>query len=238
MANGPKKGKRKPNVVRTRVSTSSAVAIQAVQHEARDVLDDGGLLTGRMDQLARCGHRCGRSFSVGDDLDTGNERRRVGEVDTQEALGMGHGFSEGSDGNGGRVGTDHGIGAGSGADPGQGLVLDFQYLGNALLDEVGVGYSFLDVLGCPQVLLEDLCGSCREESVGDELVRLQQQAVVVLLRDLGRHIGKGNARATERQHLGDAAAHVAGADDGDLPGCVVGGGFGCFRSGHVQTAFV
>ena len=80
-----------------------------------------------------------------------------------------------------------------------------------------------------------------EQPVGDELVRLRQQAVVVLLRHLGGHVGQRNARPAEGQDLRDPAAHVAGADDGDLPGGVArcGCGWGCLLVfGHDQTAFV
>ncbi len=95
-------------------------------------------------------------------------------------------------------------------------MLDRDDFRNRLLDEVGVRHGFLDVLRGPKVLLQDLGGACREQAVRHELVGFGQKPLVVLLRHLGGHVGQGNARPAQRQDLGDAAAHVAGPDDGKL----------------------
>ena len=64
---------------------------------------------------------------------------------------------------------------------------------------------------------------CREQPGGNEFVRFRQQPLVVLLRHFGGHIRQRDACAAEGQDLRDPAAHVAGADDGDLAGGVDGG---------------
>ena len=97
-------------------------------------------------------------------------------------------------------------------------MLDLDDLGDGFFDEVGVCHGFLDVLGRPEVFLQDRGGAFREEPGGDEFVGFGQQPLVVLLRHFGGHVREGNAGAAERQDLGDPAAHVAGADDGDLAG--------------------
>jgi len=190
--------------------------LEAVQHEAGDVLDHGRFLVGGVDQVADRGNGLGGGALVRDDLHAGDERRRVGEVHTQETLRVGHGLGEFGDGDGGGVGADDGVRTGGGADAGQGLVLDRDDLGHCLLDEVGVGNGFLDVLRGPEVLLQDLGGPFGEQAVRHKLVRLGEQAFVVLLCHLGGHVSEGNAGPAKGEDLGNAAAHVAGSDDGEL----------------------
>ena len=101
-------------------------------------------------------------------------------------------------------------------------MLDLDDLGHGFFDEVGVCHGFLDVLGGPEVFLQDGGGACREQPLGHELVGFGQEPLVVLLRHLGGHVRECNPGAAEGQDLGDAAAHVAGADDGDLAGGVDG----------------
>ena len=106
-------------------------------------------------------------------------------------------------------------------------MLDLDDLGDGFLDEVGVRHGFLDVLGGPEVFLQDGGGTCGEEPRCNELVGFGQKPLVVLLRHFGGYVREGNPGAAERQDLGDPAAHVAGADDGDLAGGVDGGCGSC-----------
>ena len=241
MAKGPKNGSRKPKVVRTRVSTSSAVAISCSTSWAaswnsaywsRLSTKPVTSLTTAVCLLAACTRSrtaptvARRGAGVGDDFDAGDERRRVGEVHAQEAFRVGDRLGQVGDGDRGRVGADDGVRAGGRADAGEGLVLDLDDLGDGFFDEVGVRHGLLDVLGGPEVFLQDCGGAFREEPGGHEFVGFGQEPLVVLLRHFGGHIRERHAGAAERQDLRDPAAHVAGADDGDLAGGV-DGGCGC-----------
>ncbi|BAS13771.1 hypothetical protein AHiyo8_20740 [Arthrobacter sp. Hiyo8] len=96
-------------------------------------------------------------------------------------------------------------------------MLDVEDLRDGFFDEVGVRHGLFDVLRGPQIGLQDCRGTFWKETCGHEFVRLHEQAVVVLLRDFGGHIRQRHARSPEGQDLRDPAAHVTGADDGDLP---------------------
>ena len=148
----------------------------------------------------------------------------------EEAFRVGDRLGELRDGDGGGVGADDRVRAGGGADPGEGLVFDG--------DDLGDG--FFDVRRGPEVFLEDGSGAFGEQAVGDELVGFGEQALVVLPGDFGGHVRQRNPGPAECQDLGDSAAHVAGADDGDLPGGVDSGrSVRCFRHGQsfsVQSA--
>ena len=152
-------------------------------------------------------------------------------MDAKETLRVGDRLGQLRNGDRGGVGADDGVRAGGRADAGQGLVLDRDDFRDGFLDEVGVRHCLLDVLRGPEVLLQDFRGAFGEQSVCHELVGFRQEAFVVLLRHLCGHVGEGDSRPAEGQHLGDAAAHVTGSDDG-----VLAGAGGCF--GHGQSAFV
>ena len=95
------------------------------------------------------------------------------------------------------------------------MIASGRALGHGLLDEVGVGDGGLDRLGGGDARLDALDRVGREQLVGDERRGLVEQPLAVALRDLGRDVGDLHVVPREREHLCDAAAHVAGADDGD-----------------------
>jgi hypothetical protein len=153
---------------------------------------------------------------VGDQLDPGDEGGRVGEVHAQEAVGVLQVRGEPADGQGRGVGADDGVRAGGGLDGGQHRTLDRRVLGDGLLDEVRLGDGLGQALGGPHVGLDQIRRPRVEEALVLEGAGLLPDPVELAPGGLGVGVGDGDLEAGDGQHLGDAAAHVAGADDGDV----------------------
>ena len=119
--------------------------LQAVQHEPGLVLDERGLLASRPHEFRREVDGGSIGALMGDDLDAGDERRRVAVVHAEEPLRMLHRLGQRPDRDGGGVAADHGPLRSRRAHPAQGGVLDLEHLRHRLLDEDRVGDRILDL---------------------------------------------------------------------------------------------
>ncbi|MNY56881.1 hypothetical protein D3C86_1930060 [compost metagenome] len=95
-------------------------------------------------------------------------------------------------------------------------MLEVEDLRNGLLDQIYVADRVLDG-GRRRDALGDLVGRIHGEDPPLAVVGgLADEAFTVGDGELGTGIGQDDLSARQRQDLGDAAAHVAGADDGHL----------------------
>src|SRR5690606_29233212 len=95
------------------------------------------------------------------------------------------------------------------------VALDVEALEDGLLDEVDVRHGLLEALAGGDVLRDEVRGAGREQALLLELARLALQALEGGVRVLDADVGDGHVEAGDGEDLGDAAAHVSGAADGD-----------------------
>src|SRR5581483_2415016 len=186
----------------------------AVDDEGREVLRDG-------DALAEALHEAlGRRESLvlggdaADQLDQLHHRHRVHEVDADEALRPVRGGGETRDGDGGGVGGEDGALLELGTQLVEDLALDGLVLDGGLDHEVGLGHGI--EIGCGANALE----RGLHLGVGDDAARDLARHVALdhaarLVDRLLLDVVEGYVVAGQRHDMGDAVAHLAGADDSD-----------------------
>src|SRR5699024_260455 len=94
------------------------------------------------------------------------------------------------------------------------VALDVEALEDGLLDEVDIGDGVLDGLAGGDVLRDELGGAGAVPALGLDVLRLRAETLEGGVRVLDADVGDGHVEARDGEDLGDAAAHVAGADDG------------------------
>jgi hypothetical protein len=153
---------------------------------------------------------------VRDQLDPGNERGRVGEVHPEEALTMLEVGHQTADRNGRGVGADHRLAAGGLLDAAQHGPFDVRLLQYGLFDQVSIGHRLGQTVGGPQVLPDQFGRARIEKSLLLELLGLSTQSIEMAKGDVRGGVDDHHVQPGHCQDLGDTAAHVAGADYGDL----------------------
>ncbi len=194
--------------------------LQAVEHHSRRVGDLGSHPADPREQRLDRVDGLWRGVDTGDDLDAGDEGRRVGEVHGEEALGPADGAHELAHGERRGVAADDRIPGCAGRDPRKYLTLRREVLVDGLLDEVGVGDGVLDLRRGRDVAGDGVCAARLEQSLRFELRSLPTQAVECRLCRSGAHIRNRHVEAGQREDLRYPAPHVAGAHDGypsDVP---------------------
>src|SRR5699024_1037027 len=93
--------------------------------------------------------------------------------------------------------------------------LDLEVLEDRFDDEVGGGRGLVDRARGREVVPDRRGRAAREQAAVLESLRLLDEPMVSCGRDLGAPIGDQHGEARASEDLGDAAAHVSGADDGD-----------------------
>src|SRR5699024_2311225 len=110
--------------------------------------------------------------------------------------------------------ADDRVGASVLGDRREDVALDVDALEDGLLDEVDVGDGVLEGLAGGDVLRDEIRGAGRVQALLLEVARLLSQALERGVRVLDADVRDGPPEPGDREDLGDAAAHVARADDG------------------------
>src|SRR5699024_12680999 len=114
------------------------------------------------------------------------------------------------------VGADDGLGARRLGDLPEYRGLDLEVLEDRFEDEVGGGRGLVDRARGREVVPDRRGRAAREQAAVLESLRLLDEPMVSCGRDLGAPIGDQHGEARANVDLGDAAAHVSGADDGAM----------------------
>ena len=153
---------------------------------------------------------------VRDQLDAGDERGGVGEVDAEEALGTGQVCRQVADREGGGVAADDRVRTSGCLDALQHRALDLRPLQHGFLDQIRLGDRLGQAVGCAQVGPDSIGRTGLEEPLGLEVLGFATQPVEVATGQGGIGVDDDHVEAGHRKDLGDAATHVAGADDRDV----------------------
>ena len=114
------------------------------------------------------------------------------------------------------VARDHRIGTGDGLDRRQHRCLDRRRLEHGLLHEVGVRDGLGQGPGRPHVGLHEVGPPHLEEALLLEVAGLPTDPDQLAPGGVGVRVGDRHPEPGDGQDLGDPAAHVTGADDGDV----------------------
>jgi hypothetical protein len=128
---------------------------------------------------------------------------------------MGDRWGKNLDREGGGIGADDRVRPCARTDPAQHIVLYRWNLGNGLLDEVDAKNRVLDRVCNPEISLNRVGRTGLKKALRLELSGLPDQPLERLRGRVCRYVGERDGHAGGGKGLRDAAAHVAGADDGD-----------------------
>ena len=190
--------------------------LQSVEHEPGLVVDPGGEFAGPRHHGLDGLHDGLVGARVRDQLDAGDERGGVGEVNAEEALGVGQVCREVADRQGGGVAADDRVRAGGCLDALQYRTLDLRLLQHGFLDQIRLGDRLRQAVGGAQVGPDQIGRPGIEEPLGLEVLGFATQPLEVATGQGGVGVDDDHVEAGHREDLGDAPTHVAGADDGDV----------------------
>ena len=194
-----------------------------VDHRQQDAVDDeGGKILRHRDLLAELGDELLGRFEGGvvggdaaDHLDQLHQRHRIHEMNADEALRpVGRGGKP-RDRDRRRIGADDGRRLERRAERGEDLALGLLLLGRRLDDEIAVA-EFSERVGGRDALDRGLALLVADALATDLPCQVAVDGRQSCRDAVGGDVVEQNVIARQRADVGDAVAHLAGADDADL----------------------